>query len=151
MRPIPIPGSGPISRRRSSVSSLRFTFEYAGERIRLVSRQRVDATALPTDELRPTQGETGFWCELRDAKGTTLYRRVQGEHPIRAAVQIRTDDPARPLSQVDVAQPQGTFVLLVPDLPAAATLALVGSPPGARGLAVPAREIARFEVSEGKP
>lgn len=132
--------------------ALRLMFSYEGRDVRLVSRQSVEMVTPPSDPIRVQEGQAGFWYELRDAEGRTLYRRVI-QNPIKFAVEVRSDDPKRPLMWQKVSEPRGSFVLLMPDLKQAYTLVLFGSPPEPEAAAEPAKEIARFnltQVPEGK-
>ena len=128
--------------------SLRLTFSYEGSDVRLVSRQSVEMVPPPSDHLRTLEGQTGFWYELRDAEGRTLYRRIT-ETPVKFAAEVRSDDPRRPLTWEKVSRPQGHFVLLMPDLDQARTLVLFSSPLEPEAAAKPAKEIARFDLQQG--
>ncbi len=129
--------------RRGGV--LRLTFQYEGDRISLVSRQRVDMTLPPSHPLQEPEGQSGFWFTVRDRDERPLYRRVM-ESPIRVDAEVFSPDPSDNIQRVAVARPRGTFVLLVPEVEAAWTLTLHMHPvePGAQALR--AREIARFTL-----
>lgn len=133
---------------RAGRRALRLIFEYEGDHISLVSARRVAMMVPPSDPLAARRRESGFWFELKDGSGKTLYRRVTHD-PIQRAVELRSDDPDRPFTREDVKNPAGTFVLLVPDLAEAREVALSSSPPGREALA-PAKEIARFRIELGR-
>lgn len=141
------PAAGARGRGVAEVA-LRLVFSYEGSDVRLVSRHRVRTSALPSDPTRTGEGQAGFWVEVRDSEERVLYRRVM-PNPIASAVEVRSDDPERPLSWRELKQPRGSFTLLVPDLGTASSLVLFGSP-GRRGAPTgPAREIGRFDLSVG--
>ena len=134
--------------------ALRLIFSYTGQDVRLVGRQRVEMTVPPSDPpAGDEQGLSGFWYELRDDAGQTLYRRVVS-NPIPTSTEVLTDDPRRPVAREEVAGDlQGVFVLLCPETEAARTVALFGSPPEAPGLrpaaiGMGARKIAEFDLAE---
>jgi hypothetical protein len=131
---------------KTTAGVLRLTFSYSGEDVQLVSMQAVQMKAPPADSLSWDEKSSGFWIVLRDAHGRALYRRIT-ENPIRTSAEIFTNDPKRPFARHEVSSPEGVFVLLVPDLPEARTVALFGgiAPTEQRALA-PAREIATFDL-----
>jgi hypothetical protein len=133
------------------MSVLRLTFAYRGQEIELVSTQAVDMKVPPADALRWDEKSSGFWVVLRDAGGRPLYRRVTSD-PIQTSVEFPSDDPKRPLARQDVASPEGVFVVLVPDLPQARTVALFssGGASGQERTVVAAREIASFDLKRGR-
>ena len=133
------------------MSVLRLTFSYRGQDIELVSTQAVDMKVPPADALRWDEKTSGFWVVLRDAGGQPLYRRITSD-PIQTSVEYPSDDPKRPLARQDVAAPEGVFVVLVPDLPQARTVALFssGGTSAQERTAVAAREIAAFDLKRGR-
>ena len=136
-----------FSKRSSNPHTLRLTFSYEGSIVRMVSRQSVEMVPPPSDSLHVKEGQTGFWYELRDTKGNTLYRRVT-QNPIKFAVEVRSDDWERPLNWESTKDPRGSFILLMPDLREAHTLVLFGSPPEPDKETEPAKEIYRFDLSQ---
>jgi hypothetical protein len=134
----------------------RLFFAYEGDQIELVAQERV---AMPTFPSAPVEEDwttrfSGFWYELQDAEGRTLYRRAT-ESPLQATVEVPTGDPAQPFTRQQRDHPQGHFVLVVPETEAAESVALFGGPlavmPSApldrEALAAPAQEIARFRLT----
>lgn len=135
------------------MSVLRLTFSYRGQDIELVSTQAVDMRIPPGDALQWDERSSGFWVLLRDGGGQPLYRRIAAD-PIQTSVEYPTDDPKKPLARQDVASPEGVFVVLVPDLPQAQSIALFSSGGGAtaqeRTAGTAAREIATFDLKRGR-
>lgn len=130
--------------------SLRFTFRYEGEQIRLVDRREVDAVTPPSEDLeRPKPAErSGFWLELQDREGRVLYRRVI-RHPVRANAEVATGDGGF-TNEVSVAE-RGSFSLVVPNLSPAADLALFASPLDRPNVPEPASEIVRVPLRDRPP
>jgi hypothetical protein len=126
----------------------RLVFFYEGDNVRLVSRQRVVMKVPPSDPPTLKGDQAGFWVEVRDSEERVLYRRVM-PNPIASGVEVRSDDPERPLSWRELKEPRGSFTLLVPDIGATSSLVLLGSPGGRGAPTGPAKEIARFDLSVG--
>jgi hypothetical protein len=135
-------------RRRGNFPTLRLTFSYEGSDLRLISRQRVEMMSPPSDPVQAQKEQTGFWYEVRDAEGRTLYRRVI-QNPIKFAAEVRSDDPERPLAWQEVSEPRGNFILLMPDLDRAHMLVLFSSPMEPGAALGPAKEIAHFDLAQG--
>jgi hypothetical protein len=133
-------------------SALRLTFSYRGTQVQLVLMEAIEMIVPPSLDLTSRPPGSDFWFELQDGKGTQLYRRVQ-RNPLHASVEVRTDDPERPLAYVDSGRTEGEFTLLVPSLPHARSVALYqwSLPEDAieRGLPPAPSEIARFPVGRG--
>jgi hypothetical protein len=126
-------------------SALRLVFEYRGDKITLVSQQAVAMRPTPPHPLVARPEERGYWIVLADADGRPLYRRVLHD-PIQTDTEVLTDDPDRPLARVKVAEPQGTFFVIVPNVPGGRTVGLFG-PSGVRAaLAEPVQELGRFQL-----
>ncbi len=126
--------------------SLRLIFKYQGEELELTTWERVRMVSPPSDPFPATRNETGFWYELRDAFDHPIYRRII-QNPIQTAAEVRSDHPEHHLVWREIREPGGIFTLLIPALDQACTLILFSSPPGLRGKAQAAREIARFDLT----
>lgn len=127
--------------------ALRLTFEYEGSNVKLVSKQKVEMILPPTQSLTGHENQTGFWFMLSNAQGTPVYRRAV-HNPIAYDREIFSNNPEHPsVQRVPVAEPKGTFILLVPDVQEAKTIQLFSHPlnPAGRGLA--ASEFARFDIA----
>jgi hypothetical protein len=122
-----------------SSHTLRLTFAYDGNDVKLVRSQRVAMVTPPSVTPAPEKGHSGYWFEVRDVKGARLYHRAVHD-PIRTDVEVFSDDPVQTITRVPIAKPKGQFTLLVPDLPDAHSFHLFGTPAGAKGLA-PSREL----------
>jgi hypothetical protein len=136
--------TGPPAQRQGR-GAIRLIFEYDGDEVRLVSRQRVDMFVPPTDELEGYEGRQGVWVEIRGADGSTLHRRVLHD-PVRRDVEVFSEDPAQSIMRSPVERPAGTFFVIVPDLAGADHLALMNSRPGPPGSRAAATEMLRVPL-----
>ena len=132
-------------------SSIRLLFGYEGRDVRLVRRQWLTMVPPPSDPL-PKQGErdeprAGSWIDLLDREGRVLYRKILGESPIAGSVSVYTGDREHPFSMQKLAEPRGEFTVVVPDIPEAESIALIGGPPDEEGFAE-ATELARFRLKD---
>jgi hypothetical protein len=126
--------------------TIRLTFSYEGNNVRLISRQSVNMIPPPSDPLNGYEGQAGFWYLLTDTKGRTLYRRVI-ENPIKFDVEVFSDDPKVSITRRKLDSPRGIFVLLVPEIREAHWLVLVSSPLEPEIAAEPAKELVRFDLT----
>ena len=150
-----IAGAEPGRRPAEDVAhrnALRLTFSYRRSRVQLVLIEAIDTIVPPSMDITDQPPGSDFWFELQDAKQTPIYRRVQ-RHPMSPSVEVRTDDPERPLAYVDSGREQGEFTLLVPSLAQARSVALYhwSLPEDAveRGLSPAPSEVGRFPVGRG--
>ncbi len=130
--------------------AIRLTFEFNGEHVLLVERQSLTKTTPATDQ-RDTRDRSGFWLDLVDRQNRTLYRRVL-VNPIATTVEAPAHDPDHPLSRVLIADSQGSFAVVLPDLPDSLSVVIFSSPADPRdpaGATKPAREVARFQLGDG--
>ena len=138
-------------------SAIRLTFAYDGDDVRLVDRAPVE-TIVPPGEPEPVaEGATGFWVELRDKAGRTLYRHPF-EQPVRLEAEVFPEDQEDLPQHVARTSPRGAFVIVVPDLAEAERAALWSSPPhperaheaASKLLEVPLRG-RRRDTKDGRP
>jgi hypothetical protein len=102
----------------------------------------------PSDRVDEYEGQSGFWCELRDADSRVIYRRVI-HNPIRLDIEAPSGDPKRPFTHVKSSEAEGSFTLLMPDFEQARTLALWASSP--EEPSQPAKEIAHVDLDQYPP
>ena len=95
--------------------AVRLTFAYKGDKVELVSQQRVEMRVPPTGPVRRGARQGGFWYELKDATNRTLYRHVM-PNPIVRDVEVFTNEPKQPVRRQPVSEPEGVFTVLVPEL-----------------------------------
>ena len=135
-----------MARERQQPRTLRLFVAYSGTHLRLLDRQSVEMIPPPGgDDVE--ERRSGFWLELRDGNGRTVYSRVT-QNPIRASAELLTDDRGRPIARAELAEVNGEFVLHVPDLPEAQVLVFMSSPAGPAGLGEPASEVARLDLGQ---
>ena len=147
-------------------TALRLTFAYSGDSIRLAASRAVDMRVPPSDPVDGYQGQTGFWAELRDSTGTTVYRLVM-HNPIPSYHEVHAP-PGTPPTHTPVRNREGTFEIVLPTPPPGSTVVLFGTPHppstpigefaeerartgGPRVGTGPASEIARFGMDEVRP
>lgn len=109
--------------------TLRLTFAYDENGIRLLRSQSVEMIAPPSVVPPPPKGQAGYWFEVRDAKGELVHHRPLHD-PVRNDLEVFSDDPKQSITRVPNPNPRGEFTVLVPDLPDAAALILMGPPMG---------------------
>jgi hypothetical protein len=135
------PGSGRAAR------SVRLIFSYDGDDVRLESRQPVEMLASPSDPVEGYENETGFWTEVRNAQGSVLHRQIMHD-PIPRDTEVFSPDPERSIARVAIERPHGVFWVLVPLVPGADHVALMGVPPaGAAALSPAVVELQRVSLT----
>ncbi len=135
--------------------AVRLTIAYKGDQMELISQQSVTMRVPPSDSVESFAERTGFWVDLKDEQDQTLYRRVMHD-PVRRDAEVFSPDPEQPIYRTPVAEAQGVFSLVLPQIEAAQAVSLIGSRPrnAEKGTAAEiegaeparAREIARFEL-----
>ncbi len=128
--------------------SFRLTISFRGMNMSIVDRRSLVMPAPISDAIRGYEGQSGFWYELHNATGETIYRRVM-HNPLSSHVEEHTIEPTVTSRRHPVGERAGTFMLLVPEDAAAASLVLFSSPPDAAAVAQPARKVAEFALGSG--
>ena len=135
-----------MAREPRQPRTLRLLVAYSATELRLLDRRSVEMIPPPADD-RVEEQRSGFWLELQDGKGQTLYSRVT-QNPMRFSAELLTDDSERPLARAELDEVKGEFVLHVPDLPEARALVFMSGPPGPAALGEPASEVARLDLTQ---
>lgn len=147
-------------------NALRLTFAYNDDSIRLVGRRTVDMRVPPSDAVDGYQGQAGFWAELRDSTGKTIYRRVMHD-PIPSYHEVHSPGGAPP-THTPVSNGEGAFEIVLPAPPPGSSIVFFGTPhppkasigefaqerartDGPRVGTGSASEIARFGLDEERP
>jgi len=144
--------------RRAHAKAVRLIFRYEGDSIELISQERVEMVVPPSDAIGSTQGRAGFWLDLQNNAGETMFRRVMPHAVVHRDAEVFSDDPRQTITRVPVEKPGGTVVALVPDLPQGEQVALFRSSPApdrpqaltlaSGAAAAQPQEIARFTLQK---
>lgn len=124
--------------------ALRLTFAYRGAQIRLAGSERVAMIAPAPVGAPPESGQTGYWFGVLDAAGRLIYHRPLHQ-PIRVDVESFSPDPQRSIARVPIAEREGQFTVLIPDLADAQSFQLHG-PADPERPDEPAHELLRLDV-----
>lgn len=128
-------------------NTLRAIFNWRGDEVVFAGSRSVRMIA-PAPTAPPPEGErTGYWFELHDASGRTIFHRALHD-PIRADVEVFADDRSESIVRVASTAAQGEFELLVPDLPAARTFTLFGPPTGEQLRGTASKPLLRIALEE---
>jgi hypothetical protein len=120
-----------VKQRGAPGPVLRMRVRRRGNRWTIDKQTRIDEMTLPRSSELPHGGGrplAGFWYELTDADGSTLFRRVQ---PNPTGPSVEVPGPQGGLHRVDIERPEVVFDVLIPDLPEAAELRFFESEPRA--------------------
>lgn len=112
-----------------------------------MDRRSVNMIVPPPTTTPLTEKHSGFWFELKDSKGEVLFSRVE-YNPIQYDLEIFLGPPNESIVRRPILHPQGTFVLLVPDLPEAESIDLVSSPLDEKRAHEPAKKLGSFGLKE---
>lgn len=107
------------------MSAWRVTFAYDGDRVRVIAKQRIETLPPPDDSDAIADDAAGYWVEVRDAHGQSLYRQVLA-NPLNDQLEVFSPDPSQPLHRINAPQPSGVFQVLVPDNPGGHDIVLHG-------------------------
>ena len=133
--------------------TLRLTFSYEGDRVRLIDRRSVDMIPPAPNTPLPASDQAGFWFVVRDDKREVFYYRVI-RNPMPQSFEVFSPAGEQSITNIDRERARGTFQILVPDTPEAATLHLFTTDPLVPGEGgpedsrrpQPVREVARFDL-----
>jgi len=128
----------------------RVTFEYDGEDVTVVAKERVAMLAPPDDEPLVSKDASGYWVEVRDDDDAVVYRQVI-HNPIQTDLEVFPEDPSEPMHRVPVAHPRGVFQVVVPDLPEGRTAVLHGHASRQALREESPKPMAEFRLEEQKP
>lgn len=134
-------------------SAVRLIVEYDGDRLSLVSQQRVAMAVQALDVAHREGLMPGNYAEVRDADGVTVAD-VRIRDALSTSVEVFPEDPDAPITRTDVQHPSGSFTVVVPVGPAAKEVAIVRIPPvvpspGASGMTAESQareELATFSL-----
>jgi Putative peptidoglycan binding domain len=127
---------------------LRLVFSYKSEDFgnvpfaQLVLAEVLDQIPPMVEDVQPLGEHSGYWVELRDAAGNTMYREFLPE-----LIGFRAETLDDELSAPEAADPRGTFELVVPMLKRAVLLLLFGPPLAAAEHDGPSGVILTFDLT----
>lgn len=127
----------------------RLIFTYQGTNIQLLSQESIRMIPPPSNMRGVTPNQSGFWVELQDTEGRPVYRHTQ-TNPIQYDREVFARTEERNIARTPVANPHGTFVLLVPTASNARRVVLFSSPPESDNAHCPAKEILCVDLDEHK-
>jgi hypothetical protein len=92
----------------------------------------------------PARDATGYWAEIADGAGRIVWHRSLSQ-PIVVDIEVFAQDRKQTITRVPVPRIEGSFTVLVPDVPGGAELSLHG-PRDPRTLDAPASELLRVPL-----
>lgn len=107
-----------------SPAALRLTFAYSGDSPRLTASRAVDMIVPPSDPVDGYQGQAGFWVELRDSAGRTIYRRIMHD-PFPYYHEVHS--PGATPTHVPVRNREGAFEVVLPAPPPGSRVVFFGT------------------------
>jgi hypothetical protein len=116
----------------------RLTFSYKGTNIKIISQHKIEKVLPPSDYLDTKNNRSGFWYEITDDNQNILYQKSIS-NPIQTDIEVFSNKLEESIMRQKISQIEGTFSILIPDLPDAKTFSLFGNP------------IERDEISMQKP
>jgi hypothetical protein len=105
--------------------AMRLTFFYQDNVVQLASQAEADMT-LPSADPLSKKPSHGFWVELRDTSGNTLYRRMM-HNPMPTDREVFSNEPGQNLGRVPGGPSEGSFSIVVPNHPDATEISLFSS------------------------
>lgn len=128
----------------TSPYALRLTFAWRGAQISLVGSERIAMIVPASIDEPPETATSGYSFALLDANGRVIYLRPL-HRPIRTDIEAYAPGQGRAIERAPLAQQEGRFTVLVPDLGDAHAFRLSG-PADPHRRDEPAQEIVRLDV-----
>ena len=128
----------------TSPYALRLTFAWRGAQISLVGSERIAMIVPASIDEPPETATSGYSFALLDANGRVIYLRPL-HRPIRTDIEAYAPGQGRAIERAPLAQQEGRFTVLVPDLGDAHAFRLSG-PADPHRPDEPAQEIVRLDV-----
>lgn len=129
--------------------SIRLTCTYEGEEVTIQEQERVEMLSPASDDDMNFDNVVGFWLELRDDKGKSLYRQVM-QDPFRSDIEIFGDTKSgeETVSRSPIKTVKGHLVLVVPALPTAKSIAFVRASPDEQTKQLTVKDVAELLLNE---
>jgi hypothetical protein len=138
-----------VSSETKITKARRLTFQYKDTEIKLLSQYELEKI-LPPSDLSDFHNKSGVWYEITDGNQNVLYAKGI-QQAIQTDLEIFSNEPNQE-SIIRQKKPkiEGTFSILIPELPEAKNLSLYSNPleRGEKLLQKPAIKI--FEMNLGK-
>ena len=128
----------------TSPYALRLTFAWRGAQISLVGSERIAMIVPASIDEPPETATSGYSFALLDANGRVIYLRPL-HRPIRTDIEAYAPGQGRAIERAPLAQQEGRFTVLVPDLGDAHAFRLSG-PADPHRADEPAQELVRLDV-----
>jgi hypothetical protein len=125
----------------------RLTFQYKDTNIKLISQYLVDKVLPPTSPLIKSESKSGVWYEINDNQQNIIYSRGIA-NAIQTDVEVFSNESEEEsIIRQNVPKIEGTFSILIPDVPEAKSLSIFSNPieKGERSLQKSATKI--FEMN----
>lgn len=106
-------------------TALRLTFTYSDDSLRLAASRPVNMIVPPSDPVDGYQGQAGFWAELRDSTGKTIYRRIMHD-PFPSYHEVHS--PSASPTHTPVRNREGAFEIVLPVPPQESRIVFFGTP-----------------------
>jgi hypothetical protein len=125
--------------------AIRLTFSYTNNEIKLISKQIIKKVLPPSFSIDDSKDYSGFWYQVTDDAQRILYLQVIHD-PVRVYAEIFSNNPEdESISRKKIENIQGTFTILLPEIPDASKMAIFASPFDPELINEPAKEI--FQLS----
>ena len=141
------------SEDRPTRRAWRVTFDYDGDEMTVRRSEQIEKRTPPSDALLrdgEAASRSGFWVELTDEDGRTVWRRVLDD-PRIASLEAPAGERPGELTRAKVERPRGSFRVLIPERDDARYVSVVASPAAPTGRGGRARVVGRFDVRTGEP
>jgi hypothetical protein len=137
-----------MSSKKSIISrARRLTFSYKDTSIKLISQQQLEKILPPSDNFTKNN-KSGFWYEVADGRKKVLYQKAIS-NPIETDIELFSNESKESIMRQKTSKIEGTFSILVPDLPNAKTFSLHGNPIERNQTLVQKPSIKLFEMNLG--
>jgi hypothetical protein len=107
--------------------AIRLTFSYKGNDVKLVSKNKVEKILPPSNPSLNSKNLVGLWYEISNDKQNVLYQKNLSDL-IQTDVEVFSNDAKESIRRQKLSRMEGTFSILVPDLPDAQNFSLFSSP-----------------------
>jgi hypothetical protein len=93
----------------------------------MINEEGIEMQVLGSDNLTQNEKSSGFWFELRDNDGQSVYSQILHD-PLMIDAELPSEKNEGKFTRVRVDNPEGTFTILVPDTYLARNLIIFSNP-----------------------